>query len=200
MIDQPVQLRRVCVFTGSSPGARPEYRDAAALLGRTLAARGATLVYGGARVGLMGAVADAVLGAGGKVIGVIPSVLVEKEVAHDGLTELRVVSSMHERKQMMADLADGFVAMPGGLGTLEEVMEILTWAQLGMHRKPCGFLNVLGYYDRLIAFLDHAVAERFLAPGNRAMALVAATPDDLLERMVAYRPPSVDKWLDRSKT
>jgi uncharacterized protein (TIGR00730 family) len=193
-------LRRVCVFCGSSPGARPSYAAAAVALGGMLAARGIGLVYGGARLGLMGAVADAVLLAGGEAIGVIPRLLLEKEVGHTGLTELRVVESMHERKQAMADLADGFIALPGGMGTIEELTEILTWAQLGMHAKPCGVLNVAGYFEKFLGFLDHAVEERFLRPANRAMLLVEGTPGALLDRMAAYQPPRVEKWLDRHAT
>src|SRR5690242_19117334 len=155
-------MKRVCVFAGSSAGVRPEYVSAAADFGTVLAGRGIELVYGGARVGLMGAVAGAVLAGGGRVTGVIPKALVEKEVAHGGLTELRVVTSMHQRKALMADLADAFIALPGGWGTLDEMFEILTWAQLGLHRKPCGLLNVFGYFDRLLAFLDHTMEEGFV--------------------------------------
>jgi len=193
----PATLTRLCVFCGSSPGARPEYRQAAAALGAALARRGLGLVYGGARVGLMGAVADAALETGGRVTGVIPRALVGKEVAHPGLSELRVVGSMHERKQLMAELADGFVALPGGMGTLEEFTEILTWAQLGLHRKPCGLLNVRGYFASYLAMLDHAVAERFVSPAHRAMLLVADDAESLLERFASYRAPAVEKWLDR---
>jgi uncharacterized protein (TIGR00730 family) len=192
--------RRICVFCGSSPGARPGYREAAVELGRTLAARGIGLVYGGARVGLMGALADAALGAGGDVIGVIPQMLLDKEVGHGGLTELRVVESMHQRKQAMADLSGGFIAMPGGMGTIEELAEILTWAQLGVHAKPVGVLNVAGYFEKLLGFLDHAVAERFLRPANRELLLVEDTPAALLDRMAAWAPLPVEKWLDRHKT
>jgi uncharacterized protein (TIGR00730 family) len=188
------------VFTGSSPGSRVEYRQTAEALGRLLAERGIGLVYGGARVGLMGAVADATLAAGGTVIGVIPQSLVDREVAHTGLTELRVVASMHERKATMADLSDAFVALPGGFGTLEEFFEVLTWAQLGLHRKGCGLLNVAGYFDGLLAFADHAVTERFLRRDNREMVLVADDPAHLLERLARYEPPAVDKWLDRAAT
>jgi len=193
-------MKRICVFSGSSPGARPEYREAAADLGSTLARSGLGLVYGGAKVGLMGALADAALAAGGHVVGVIPQVLVQKEVAHAGLTDLRVVSSMHERKGLMAELSDGFIALPGGMGTLEELAEVLTWAQLGMHRKPCGLLNVAGYYDGLAAFLDHAVGERFILPAHRNMLLVATTAKDLLESFASYRAPVVEKWIDRKQT
>jgi uncharacterized protein (TIGR00730 family) len=158
------------------------------------------LVYGGAKVGLMGVLADAVLGAGGEVIGVIPDRLMTRELAHAGLHELRVVASMHDRKREMADLADAFVALPGGIGTLEELTEVLSWAQLGLHGKPCGVLDAAGYFERLIAFLDHAVDERFLAPAHRAMLLVASDPDQLLDRLAAYRAPAVEKWLDRDTT
>ena len=162
-------MRSVCVFCGSNPGRRPEYLAGAADLGRILAARGIRVVYGGAHVGLMGALADAVLAAGGEIVGVIPGLLVDAEVAHPGLSELRVTGSMHERKALMAELADGFIALPGGIGTLEEFAEIVTWAQLGLHAKPTGLLNLLGYYDGLLGFLDHAVAERFgLCTARRA--------------------------------
>jgi uncharacterized protein (TIGR00730 family) len=191
-------MRRVCVFTGSSSGGRPEYRKAAATLGRLLAGRGIGVVYGGARVGLMGVLADAALAAGGEVVGVIPAGLVAKEIAHAGLTDLRIVGSMHERKALMSDLADAFIALPGGWGTLEEFFEVLTWAQLGLHRKPCGLLNAHGYFDTLLAFLDHTVGEGFVRPENRGLIAVAATPGELLERLAAVTPPPVEKWLDRS--
>jgi uncharacterized protein (TIGR00730 family) len=191
-------LRSVCVFSGSSPGARPSYTETAAALGREVATRGMRLVYGGASVGLMGAVADAALAAGGEVVGVIPQHLVDREVAHDGLTELRVTGSMHERKALMADLADGFVALPGGLGTLEELAEILTWSQLGLQSKPCGLLDVEGFFDPLLAFLDHTVAERFVSTEHRALVLAADRPDALLDLLAGWRPgvPGA-KWLDR---
>jgi hypothetical protein len=191
-------MRRVCVFTGSSSGARPAYRDAAETLGRLLAERGIGVVYGGACVGLMGTLADAALAAGGEVVGVIPAALVAKEVAHTGLTDLRVVNSMHERKALMSDLADAFIAMPGGWGTLEELFEVLTWAQLGLHRKPCGLLNVHGYFDRLLAFLAHTIDEGFVRPEYAAMMAVAATPGELLDRLASSTPPAVEKWLDRA--
>jgi uncharacterized protein (TIGR00730 family) len=191
-------MRRVCIFTGSSSGARPEYRETAADLGRLLAERGIGVVYGGARVGLMGVVADAALAAGGEVVGVIPDALVAKEVAHTGLTDLRVVASMHERKAMMSDLADAFIAMPGGWGTLEEFFEVLTWAQLGLHAKPCGLLNTLGYFDGLLAFLSHTIDEGFVRSQNAALIAVSATPDGLLDRLGTPPPPPVEKWLDRS--
>ncbi len=186
-------MKSICVFCGSNLGAQPEYVEAARHLGQVLAQRQITLVYGGARVGTMGEIADSVLAAGGHVIGIIPQALVEK-VAHIGLTDLRIVPSMHERKAMMANLADGFIALPGGLGTFEEFFEVLTWAQLGMHHKPCGLLNVCGYYEPLMAFLDHAVAQRFLKAEHRAMALIAEDPARLLDQFAAYRPPLVDKW------
>jgi uncharacterized protein (TIGR00730 family) len=193
-------MPRVCVFTGSSEGRISTYRTAAVLLGQTLVARGYDLVYGGARVGLMGALANAVLEAGGQVIGVIPDALVAREVAHTGLTDLRVVSSMHERKALMADLSDGFIAMPGGWGTLEELFEVLTWGQLGLHRKPCGLLNIDGYFDALLAFLRHAVAEQFVRPEFDRLLPVSASPDDLLDLFAAFEPPVVRKWIDRSSS
>src|SRR6188472_4282994 len=174
-------MKRICVFAGSGAGARPEYRAAAEELGRTLAMRHVTVVFGGGHVGLMGALADAVLAGQGHVIGVIPERLVAREIAHTGLSDLRIVSSMHERKAMMADLADAFVALPGGWGTLEEFFEVLTWAQLGLHQKPCGLLNVGGYFDGLLAFLDHAVAERFVRAENGALVMVATSVDGLLD-------------------
>ena len=158
------------------------------------------MVYGGANVGLMGALANAALAAGGEVIGVIPAALVAREIAHQGLTELRIVASMHERKATMADLSDGFIALPGGLGTLEELFEVLTWAQLGLHRKPAGLLNVNGYFDGLLDFLDHAVTERFLKAQQRALLVVSPAVDDLLARLQAGHPPHVDTWIDRAAT
>jgi uncharacterized protein (TIGR00730 family) len=191
-------MRRVCVFTGSSSGARDEYRAAAAALGGLLAVRGIAVVYGGARVGLMGVLADAALTAGGEVIGVIPEALVAKEVAHTGLSDLRVVGSMHERKALMSDLSDAFIAMPGGWGTLEELFEVLTWSQLGLHRKPCGLLNTEGYFDGLMAFLAHTVDEGFVRPEYGQSLTVAATGVDLLDRLASAAPPAVEKWLDRT--
>ena len=189
-------MTRVCVFAGSSSGSRPEYRTAAEELGRELAARGIELVYGGAHVGLMGAVADAVLAGGGRATGVIPNALVEKEVAHRGLTDLRIVTSMHQRKALMADLSDAFVALPGGWGTLDEMFEILTWAQLGLHRKPCGLLNVQGYFDRLLAFLDHTVEQGFVRREYGALLAVSDGPSTLLDALRAQTPPAVEKWID----
>jgi uncharacterized protein (TIGR00730 family) len=193
-------VESVCVFCGSSPGNEPAYAEAARSLGSELASRGLTLIYGGGHVGLMGVVADATLDAGGEVVGVMPQSLIEREIGHTGLTELRVVGSMHERKALMSKLADGFVALPGGTGTLEEFFEVLTWAQLGEHRKPCGLLNADGYYDPLLAFFDHMVTEGFLSEERRAMALVAKEPVALLEAFTRYRPPAVPKWIDSSQT
>lgn len=192
-------MRRICVFCGSSPGKRDVYLKAAQELGALLAQEGIGLVYGGACVGLMGAVADAALSAGGEVIGVIPQGLMEREVAHKGLTELRVVGSMHERKALMAELSDGFIALPGGIGTLEELFEIWTWAQLGSHEKPCALLNVAGYYDRLLTFVDFTVDEGFFRPVHRGMLLVESEPQALLTAMRAYRAPSVTKWIGREE-
>jgi uncharacterized protein (TIGR00730 family) len=188
-------MRRICVFCGSSFGARPVYAEAASGLGALLAARRIGLVYGGSKVGLMGAMADAALAAGGGVIGVMPESLVLKEVAHSGLTELRIVKSMHERKAMMADLSDGFIALPGGFGTFDELCEVLTWAQLGLHRKPCGILNVDGYFDSLLRLFDHAVEEQLLRPEHRAMVLSGDDAGALLDRLLTYENPRVDKWI-----
>ncbi|WP_242395149.1 LOG family protein [Anaeromyxobacter oryzisoli] len=189
-------MRRICVFCGASGGRAPVHLEAAHAAGRTLARRGLALVYGGGSVGLMGAVADGALDAGGEVIGVIPRALQLRELAHPRLTSLHVVRSMHERKAKMAELADGFVALPGGLGTLEELAEILTWAQLGLHRKPCGLLDVAGYYQPLIAFLDHAVAEGFLRPEHRGELHVASDLAALLDAFERYAPPPVERWID----
>ena len=189
-------MKRICVFCGSSPGSRPDYVQAGRELGEFLAKKGLGLVYGGTNIGIMGEVANAALTAGGEVIGVIPRGLVEKGIGHTGLTDLRVVNSMHDRKAMMFTLSDGFVALPGGLGTIEEFFEVLTWTQLGMHAKPCGLLNVQGYYDKLIAFLDNAVSERFVRDSHRAMVLVAERPEALIEKFESYEAPRVKKWLD----
>ncbi len=191
--------KRICVFAGSSPGANPEYRATATAFGREMVARGYGLIYGGGKVGLMGAIADAVLAAGGRAVGIIPRSLMGKEVAHERLHELEIVDSMHERKHRMAELADVFVAMPGGMGTLEELSEILTWAQLGIHSKPCGLFNVDGYYDALLAFLDHAVDQRFLRTEHRRILLVAESPAALLDRVEDYEPVHVGKWMDRDQ-
>jgi uncharacterized protein (TIGR00730 family) len=193
-------MRALCVFCGSSPGTRPDYTATARRLGAVLAARHVRLVYGGARVGLMREVADAVLNAGGEVTGVIPEGLRAREVAHTALSDLRVVSSMHERKAVMADLSDGFVAIPGGAGTLEEFFEVWTWAQLGIHSKPCAVLNVSGYFDGLLAFLDHAVGEQFLRREHRAMVLVDDEPGRLLDRMAEYRAPEIAKWIRKEQS
>ena len=193
-------MNRVCVFSGSSPGADIAYRAAAVDLGHRLADRGIDLVYGGASVGLMGAVADAAMEGGGHVIGVIPQSLVDREVAHDSLSDLRVVDSMHERKALMAELADAFVALPGGVGTLEELFEIYTWNQLGLHAKPLGLFNVRGYFDGLARFLDHAVEERFVTPKHRAMLLVSEELDELLDGLAAWEAPAQPKWIDRTQT
>lgn len=190
-----MSLKRICVFCGSSDGARPVYVAAARELGAAMAARGIGLVYGGARVGLMGAIADAVLAGGGEAVGVIPQALVSREVAHTGLTALHVVESMHERKAMMASLSDAFVALPGGCGTLEELFEVLTWAQLGLHDKPCALYDVAGYYRPLLLHLDHAMTEAFLRPEHRAMVLSATTTDELWRALDGYVPPSVPKWI-----
>jgi len=190
-------MKRICVFCGSSAGSRSDYRTAAEELGTELARRNIGLVYGGTSVGLMGVLADAVLKAGGEAVGVIPERLMEREVGHNGLTKLHVVRSMHERKALMADLSDAFVAMPGGFGTLEEFCEIVTWAQLGLHAKPCGVLNVLGYYSPLLAMFDHAVEERFLKPENRGLVLARESAAELLRALDEWRPVRVEKWLDR---
>lgn len=188
-------MKRICVFCGSSPGARPEYAENAREMGTLLAERGIGLVYGGGKVGLMGVVADAVMAAGGEAIGVIPEALLRREVGHEALTELHVVSSMHERKARMADLSDGFIAMPGGYGTFEEFCEVLTWSQLGIHPKPCGVLNVSRYYSPLMAMFDHAVTEGFVRASHRALVLEATRPADLLEKMAAFTPPTTEKWI-----
>jgi hypothetical protein len=190
-------MKRICVFCGSSQGSRPEYRAAAEELGTELARRGTGLVYGGTSVGLMGVLADAVLRAGGEAVGVIPERLMKREVGHKGLTKLHVVRSMHERKALMADLSDAFIAMPGGYGTLEEFCEIVTWAQLGLHAKPCGILNVQGYYSPLLAMFDHAVEERFLKVENRSLVLARDSVPELLQALEEWRPVRVEKWLDR---
>ena len=193
-------MKRVLVFCGSSPGRVPDYMHAATALGAELAGQGLGLVYGGAQVGAMGAVADAVLAGGGEVIGVIPQMLVDKEVAHTGLSDLRVVDSMHERKALMESLADGIIALPGGFGTLEELFEILTWAQLGIHSKPVGLLNPAGYWAQLLAFIDHMVDERFLRAQQRDALIVADSAQELIAGLRDYQPLVLDKWLDRTQT
>jgi len=193
-------VRRVCVFSGSSPGADLAYGTAARELGQRLADRGIELVYGGAGVGLMGALADATLEEGGHVIGVIPQSLVDHEIAHPGLSDLRVVDSMHEPKALMAELADAFVALPGGLGTLEELFEVYTWNQLGLHAKPLGLFNVRGYFDGLVRFLDHATEERFVTRAHRAMLLVSDDLDPLLDGLAGWQAPAQPKWIDRAQS
>ena len=193
-------MERLCVFSGSSSGAHPDYVRTAQELGRSLAAAGVGLVYGGASVGLMGAVADAALEAGGEAIGVIPQALVDREIAHQGLSELRIVSSMHERKALMAELAGGFVALPGGMGTLEELFEVYTWTQLGLHSKPLGLLDVRDYFKALVTFLDHTVAERFMTVEHRELLVVETRAEALLEAFRRWRPPARAKWIDRSQT
>jgi len=187
-------MRRICVYCGSNPGARELYAEAARDLADVLVMHDLELVYGGADKGIMGIIANAVLERGGNVHGVIPQMLCDKEIAHQGLTELHVVSSMHARKSMMAALSDGFIAMPGGFGTLEEIIEITTWGQLHFHDKPCGFLNVAGYFDHLLAYLDHASAEGFLRPENRQMLLSDKTPAGLIQQFERYSAPHIDKW------
>jgi uncharacterized protein (TIGR00730 family) len=191
---------RVCVYAGSNPGSDPAYAEATRALGAELAARGIGLVYGGGKVGLMGVIADTVLAAGGEAIGVMPQALIDREIGHPGLTELKVVHSMHERKALMAELGDAFVALPGGIGTLEELIEVYTWSQLGIHDKACGVLNVRGYYDGLATLLDHAVAEGFLRAQHRAVLSFAEDPAHLLDALAAYEPPSVGKWLELDQT
>ncbi|QGZ36748.1 TIGR00730 family Rossman fold protein [Stappia indica] len=193
-------MKSICVFCGSSMGAKPAYREAAIATGEAIARSGRRLVYGGAKVGLMGAVADGALAAGGEVVGVLPLSLQEKELAHAGLTELHIVASMHERKAMMADFSDGFIALPGGAGTLEELFEIWTWGQLGYHRKPCGLLNVDGFYDGLLTFLDLQRDEEFVKPVMRDMVLVASEPAELIARFEGYEPPATPKWIKRDET
>jgi uncharacterized protein (TIGR00730 family) len=191
---------RICIFCGSSPGYDSVYRERVAVLAHLLATRDIGLVYGGAHVGLMGVLADTVLAAGGQVIGVIPQALVDREVAHRGLTELRVVASMHERKALMAELSDAFVALPGGIGTLEELFEVWSWSQLGLHQKPCALLNVHGFYDGLSSFLDHIVREGFLKPSHRDSLLITQDPESLLAALASYQAPAVTKWITPEST
>lgn len=193
-------MRRVCVFCGSSTGNKAIYREAAEALGNLLAARSIGLVYGGGNVGLMGVIADAVLAGGGEVIGVIPRALADREIAHTGVTDLRVVDSMHTRKAMMADLSDAFIAMPGGVGTFEEFFEAVTWTQLGVHRKPCGLLNTAGFYTPLAAFIDQAVTEGFIKPIHRSMIIVDDHPERLLDSLAKVELPDVPKWIRREET
>lgn len=195
-----IELRRVAVYCGSSTGHSPRYREAATELGTLLAARGITLVYGGGNVGLMGAVADAALASGGEVIGVIPGFLKERELGHEGCTKLHVVETMHERKALMANLADAFIALPGGVGTLEEMFEVWTWTQLGSQRKPVGLLDVDGFYAQLVGFLDHLVLQGFVRPEDRKILEVADRGDTLLERFTMWQPPPLAKWMKPSQT
>lgn len=193
-------MTRLCVFCGSSVGSNPAYAEAAVTLGALLARRGIGLVYGGGNVGLMGVIADAALAAGGEVIGVIPKALADREVAHHGVTELRVVDSMHTRKAMMADLSDAFIAMPGGVGTFEEFFEAITWTQLGLHRKACGLLNVAGFYTPLAAFIDQAVSDGFIKPVHRAAIVVDDNPERLLDTLTTIDLPDAPKWSNRRET
>ena len=198
--DAAVRLEWICVFCGSTAGEDPRYLDGATLLGQSLAGRGIGLVYGGSQMGLMGRIADSVLDAGGKVVGVLPEPLQHREVAHRSLTELVITGSMHERKAEMARRADGFIAAPGGLGTIEEFLEVLTWAQLGMHRKPCGILNTNGYFDPLAAVFDHALREGFIQTVHREMILSDSDAEGLLDRMQSFRPPRLPRWIEVGET
>jgi uncharacterized protein (TIGR00730 family) len=193
-------MQRICVFCASSTGNDPAFVAAAKTLGRALAERNIGLVYGGGNIGLMGIIADAVMDSGGKATGVIPQALVDKELAHHGITELRIVHSMHERKAVMAELSDAFIAMPGGYGTLEEFCEVLTWAQLGLHEKPFGLLNTSGFYEYFLRFLDHIVATRLLRPEHRALVLDATNVNDLLNRVMSWTPNPADKWIHPEET
>jgi len=190
-------MKRVLVFCGSSPGGRPEYVQIAETLGRLCASRGLDVVYGGAHVGLMGVLADSALAAGGKVIGVIPNRLVEAEIAHAGLTELHIVETMHERKALMAELSDAVIALPGGTGTLDELFEMFTWSQLGLHRQPIGLLDVAEYWQPLLRFLEHSVNERFLRAEHFETMLVERDPGSLLDRLASHQPLALNKWMDR---
>lgn len=193
-------INSICIYCGSSPGRLDAYASAACSLAEALVNRNIRLVYGGAGIGIMGILADHVLKLGGQAIGVIPKALAHKEVAHPHLTELHVTQSMHERKMLMAELSDGFIALPGGIGTLEELFEIWTWAQLGFHHKPCGLLNVAGYYDALIQFLDHVLAEQFVNEHHRSMLMVETNPEALLDRYFNYQPPAVKHWVGKDET
>ncbi len=194
-----MNFRRICVFCGSNLGSNPIYRAAAEQLASLLVQQGIELVYGGGNIGLMGVLADTVLAGGGKVIGVIPESLMAREVGHRGLTELRVVSSMHERKALMSDLSDAFIALPGGFGTFEEFCEVVTWSQLGIHEKPCALLNVDGYYEPLLRLFDHAVSEGFVHPENRRLVLDDGDPKRLLDKMERFRPSHTTKWIGREE-
>lgn len=187
-------MKRICVYCGSNPGFDPAYMETARNLGCALVERKLGLVYGGADVGLMGELADTVINGGGEVIGIIPKIFANK-IAHPRLTELRVVNSMHERKKMMFDISDGFIALPGGLGTLDEIAELLTWAQIGFNKKPCGFLNINGYYDMLLSFLDNMVSQGFMKSEHRDMIIVADNSEEMLNRFATYNAPTIDKWI-----
>ncbi|MCM3164817.1 TIGR00730 family Rossman fold protein [Metabacillus litoralis] len=193
-------MKRICVFCGSSPGASDLYSEDAAKLGTQLAKEEITLVYGGSKVGIMGVVANAALQAGGEVIGVIPKMLMDRELAHPGLSELIIVHSMHERKAKMEELSDGFVVLPGGPGTMEEFFEVYTWAQLGEHRKPIGMMNSNHYYDKLLAFFDHMIQEQFLKPQYRSMVIVDSDPEQLIQKFRSYEPPLLTKWITPQQT
>ncbi|HYE72411.1 MAG TPA: TIGR00730 family Rossman fold protein [Blastocatellia bacterium] len=194
-----MKLKRICVFCGSNSGARPIYTEIAQAMGRTIARRGIGLVYGGGRVGLMGVIADTVMAEGGEVIGIIPEALEAREVGHQNLSELRIVHSMHERKAMMAELSDAFIALPGGYGTFEEFCEVITWVQLGLHQKPCGLLNVAGYYSPLLALFDHAVAEGFVRSSHRSIVLEDEDPERMIALLEKHIPPQVEKWITRDE-
>jgi uncharacterized protein (TIGR00730 family) len=200
MVHLKFKMTRICVFCGSSTGLRPAYVEAARALGLALVRRSLGLVYGGGCVGLMGTIADAVLKGGGEVIGIIPEALVERELAHRDVAQLIVVHSMHERKAKMAELSDAFIAMPGGYGTFEEFCEIITWAQLGLHRKPCGILNVEQYYEPLLTLFDNAVKEGFLKPSNRRLVIEETDPEQLLNLIATYNPPQTEKWIGRDES
>jgi uncharacterized protein (TIGR00730 family) len=193
-------MKRICVFCGSSAGEDPRYLDAADRFGQILAREGIELVYGGSRVGMMGRLAAATLQAGGKVVGIIPGAVMNRELAHQELTELRVVKSLHERKSEMAELSDAFVALPGGLGTVEAFFELLTWAQLGLHKKPCAMLDVAGYFDPLVRFLDHMTREGFMSRSHRDIVVVEQDPEALLRRLAGYQAPSTPRWIETSQT
>lgn len=194
-----MKIRKICVYCGSSTGKDPAFAHAAVALGQALVERNIGLVYGGAAVGIMGKVADAVLAAGGEAVGVIPEALAVKEVAHENLAKLHVVASMHERKAMMAELSDGFIALPGGWGTLEEIFEILTWAQLGFHDKPCGLLNIGGYYDHLVGFLENSFEQQFVNELYRPMLMTSDKPVSLLDQFASYKAPKVRKWMSEDE-
>lgn len=194
-----MKIKRICVYCGSSPGDNPVYAEAARNLAQELCRQDITLVFGGGMVGIMGVIADAVLAGGGEVIGVIPKSLAVKEVAHENLTEMHVVDTMHERKAMMSSLADGFIALPGGWGTLEEIFEMLTWAQLGFHKKPCGLLNVEGYFDHLLAFLENSFDRKFVKDLYRPLLMTSDQPSSLLDQFKHYKAPKVRKWVGKDE-